>query len=108
MRNRSHGPPSPLRARGFVLLAVLPCLAALGCQGVDTTGERSDGFLAPDRSMVVETAVDALRTEGFTTDSSASSPEQGVVVTRHRLSLQPFSGHGFREKATVRIHEVPD
>jgi hypothetical protein len=95
------------RMRTLLLLpALLLVLAA--CQNrADTTGQRSEGFAAPDRSMVYEAAWNALRQQGFTPDSSACSEAQGVLSTRYRMELQPFSGQGFREKATVRIADVP-
>jgi hypothetical protein len=90
------------------LSLLLLCVALLtACQGVDTTGQSSEGFAAPDKSMVFDSAVQALRAQGFTPDSSASSEAAGVVITRHKLDLAPFSGHGYRDKATVRVHEVP-
>jgi hypothetical protein len=92
--------------RTLFLLVVASALVA--CKGVDTTGQSSEGFAAPDRAMVYESALTALREQGFTPDSSASSEAQGVVVTRHKLDLSPFSAQGHREKATVRIHEVPE
>ena len=101
-----HPPPF----RPALLLLALASLAALagGCRGVDTTGQSSDGFLAPDRSMVFDSMVDAMRAQGFTPDSSTSAESSGVLISRHKLELAPFSGHGFREKATMRLHEVPN
>lgn len=97
-----------MRTYALALALALPCAATLpGCRGVDTTGQRSDGFMAPDRSLVFEAAADALRQQGFTPDSSASSESAGVVVSRHKLSMAPFSGQGYREQATLRIAEVP-
>jgi len=90
------------------LMSLLVLSTALtACQSADTTGQRSEGFAAPDRAMVYEAAWNALRQQGFTPDSSASSQTTGVIVTRHKLSMAPFSGQGFRDQATVRIHEVP-
>jgi hypothetical protein len=90
-------------------LPLLPIalLALAACKSADTTGQRSEGFAAPDRSMVYEASWNALRQQGYTPDSTASSEAQGLIVTRHRLEMQPFSGHGYREKATVRVQEVP-
>lgn len=85
----------------------LVAAALCACRGVDVTGQRSEGFAAPDRSMVYEGAWNALRQQGFIPDSSASSETEGYITTRYRMELQPFSGRGFREKATVRVHEVP-
>ena len=90
-----------------LLILPIALLALAGCKSADTAGQRSEGFAAPDRSMVYEASWNALRQQGYTPDSSASSEAQGVITTRHKLELQPFSGHGYREKATVRIQEVP-
>lgn len=91
------------------LLASLCLLSALAaCRSVDTTGQRSNGFAAPDRSMVYDAVLEALRQQGFTPDSSASSETAGVVISRHRLSMAPFSGQGYREKATMKIADVAD
>lgn len=93
--------------RTRILASSLLALALSACQSkVDTCGQSSEGFAAPDRSMVYDSAYDALRRQGFTPDSSASSSSEGVIITRYKLDLSPFSGHGFREKATVRVHEV--
>jgi hypothetical protein len=95
--------------RSLVLAALLlPLLPACQMGKPDTTGLSSDGFPAPDKGMVYAAAVDALRQQGFTADSSASSDVQGVVTSRYKLNLAPFSGQGFREKATVRIHDLPE
>lgn len=90
-----------------VASSVALCFALGACQGADTTGQRSNGFVAPDGALVYGAAVDALRQQGFTTDSSVSSEETGLVVSRHKLSMAPFSGQGYREKATLRIVAVP-
>jgi hypothetical protein len=99
------------RLRSAVLcsaLLVLP-LALAGCQSGkgDTKGMVSSSFPAPDKSLVYEAAVDALRQQGLTPDSSVSSEAQGLVITRHKLTMAPFSGQGHRDKATVRIQEDP-
>jgi hypothetical protein len=96
-----------------ILLSVASALAAsallLGaCNSVDTKGQRSDGFPAPSQEMVYEASVLALREQGFVVDPDSSSPTAGVVKTRWDMSLQPFSGQGWRDQATVRIHPVPE
>jgi hypothetical protein len=94
--------------RTRILASSLFAVLLSACQGkVDTTGQSSEGFPAPDRSMVMDYAWEAVRQQGFTPDSSASAMSEGVIVTRHKLDLSPFSGHGYREKATVRVKEVP-
>lgn len=91
---------------GALLLPLAGALLLGACRGVDTTGQRSDGFLAPDRSMVFDAMVEAMRAQGFTPDSSVSSESTGVVISRFKHEMAPFSGHGFREKATLRLEEV--
>ncbi|MFM8979758.1 MAG: hypothetical protein ACKOSS_04765 [Planctomycetia bacterium] len=95
-------------------LVLLPLLAALlgllpGCQASkgDPTGMESEAFPAPDMGMVYEAAQEAMRQQGFTADSSESSEAQGLVVSRYRLTMAPFSGQGHRDKATVRIKAAP-
>lgn len=94
-----------------VLLPFLVALLGLlpGCQAGkgDPTGMESGAFPAPDMGMVWEAAKEALRQQGFTADSSESSEAQGLVVSRYKLSMAPFSGQGHRDKATVRIKAAP-
>lgn len=97
--------PRFLLALALSLLGLLPaCQASKG----DPTGLSSDAFPAPDMGMVWEAAQTALRQQGFTPDLTESSEAQGLVVSRHRLVLAPFSGQGHRDKATVRITAAPD
>jgi hypothetical protein len=105
-------PASPLRPSAARLRALLlaPILAALGaCQsgGGGGPGQVSEGFHAPDRELLHEAVVSVLREQGFVVDPLASSVEGGVVQTRWNLSLQPFSRMGYRERAIVRVQEVP-
>jgi len=97
---------TPLRCLSHALVLV-PLLLG-GCQSGsgDATGLVSEGFPAPDKALVYEAAMDALRQQGFTPDSSASSETQGVIVSRYKLVLAPFSGQGYRDKATIRIADV--
>jgi hypothetical protein len=97
--------------------ARLPCLALglvaalallAGCQSGPPKGEMaSDGFPAPDRELVFEAALDAMRAQGFTPDRDATSEQTGIIVSRWKLSLQPFSGQGYRDQATMQILDVP-
>jgi hypothetical protein len=89
---------------------VLPLVLVLAaCQGgADKGSQTTDGFPAPDKSLVVESAKRALAGQGFVPDSNASNEMSGVIVTRWKLSLQPFASKGYREQATVTIREVPD
>jgi hypothetical protein len=91
----------------LALLVLVPALMAACQSKPDTTGKRTDGFPAPGKDVVAQVAVTTLRDSGYIPDPEASSIENGVVVSRWSMSLQPFSGMGFREQATVRIHDVP-
>lgn len=98
----------------LVLFVLAVGFAATACQGSgdasegDKTGIRSDGFPAPGRQAVWDAAARVLREHQMVPDSDASSPEGGIVVSRWHVSLSPFSREGWREKATVRILQVPD
>ncbi len=101
-----HTPLPRLR----LALVLVPLLLG-GCQSGgkgDPAGLVSEGFPAPDKSLVFDAAMEAMRQQGFTPDSSASSEAQGLIVSRYKLVLAPFSGQGYRDKATIRIAEVPD
>jgi hypothetical protein len=92
------------------LLGLLALVGLSACQSggrADPAGMVSNSFPAPDKSLVYEAAADALRQQGMTPDSSVSSPDQGLLVSRHKLVMAPFSGQGHRDKATVRIQEDP-
>ena len=96
---------TPMR---FSLSLLFAPLFFAACQSqADTTGKTSDGFPAPDREMVWMVAERALGQEGFVVDPDASSKLTGVLKTRWDLSMQPFSAQGYRDQATVRIHDVP-
>jgi len=69
----------------------------------DDTGAASDGFPAPSKVAVWETAMRAVREQGYVPDPNASTPLEGKIVTRWRISLQPFSGKGWRERVSMRI-----
>jgi hypothetical protein len=95
--------------RSVHLLVVAAALVAAGCQSGNTEGsERSAGFPAPEMEVVVNSARMALITEGFTPDLENSQPEKGMLTTRHMVSLQPFGGLGYLDKATVWVKEVPN
>lgn len=92
-----------------VLTLALPLAA---CQGdarnpsASKGGVRSDGFPAPSRFTVWDTAQRVVREQRMAVDTDASSAEAGIVVSRWRSSLSPFSREGYREKATIRILPV--
>jgi hypothetical protein len=93
-------------------LALLPAAALLAlsaCTGgrADTTGQVSRGFYSPDFDTVWEVAHAEMARGQFTVDVDASSKEGRILVSRWSLSLSPFAGKGYREKATVTFHEVP-
>lgn len=69
----------------------------------DKSGQGSDGFPAPSQGVVWQTAVQALREQGYTMDPELSAAHVGRVTSRWKISLQPFGGQGFREKVTMRI-----
>jgi hypothetical protein len=98
------------RSALFPLAGLLTALLALSaCQSGPPKGETaSDGFPAPDRELVFEAALDAMRAQGFTPDRDATSETTGVIVSRWKLSLQPFSSQGYRDQATIQIYDVPN
>lgn len=87
----------------------LVALLCAGCQSqeADTTGQRSDGFPAPSRDMVYQAAVRTIIETGFAPDYDQSSEQAGVLKSRWKTQLGPFSGSGTRERVTVTITEVP-
>ncbi len=94
----------------LVSLAACLCLLLAGCQsGASEASKgavRSDGFPAPGRDAVWEAAWQAFREQQLVVDEDESSAQAGVLVSRWRASLSPFSRDGFRDKATLRIHPV--
>ena len=72
----------------------------------DESGAQSDGFPAPSRTVVWETAMRTVREQGYVPDPNASAPTSGRIVSRWRMSLQPFSGKGWRERVNLRILPV--
>ncbi len=72
----------------------------------DATGAASDGFPAPSKVRVWETAMRTVRAQGYVPDPDASSPVTATIVTRWRISLQPFSGKGWRERVSVKVLPV--
>ncbi|MDA1194246.1 MAG: hypothetical protein O2894_03605 [Planctomycetota bacterium] len=73
----------------------------------DSSGAASDGFPAPSQEMVWNAAMAVVRDAGYVPDPNLSSADGGVVETRWRTKLHPFSGMGTRERVTVRIRKVP-
>ena len=91
----------PLAAAISIAL-VAPCLA---CSSVDKTGIGTRGFYSPSFDTVWDVAEKALQEEGFAPDREASSKETKTLVSRYQVSLHPFYGRGYREQATVTIHQ---
>lgn len=98
-----------LASRVLMPLFVL-CLAtglvACSSSKPDTTGYKSDGFPAPAQELVYQAAADTLAQQGYVIDHSNSSVERGVLQTRWDTHFAPFSGKGYRERATVKIVPV--
>jgi hypothetical protein len=104
----------------FVALAALVlflpfCAACTGLQGAtagscfdhsDKSGESSEGFPAPSKTTVWQSAMQAVKEQGYVPDPSLSSSLDGYVETRWKLSLQPFAGTGFRERVTIKVLPV--
>ena len=72
----------------------------------DSSGASSDGFPAPSKAVVWETAMRTVREQGYVPDPGASSPVSAKIVSRWRTSLQPFSGKGWRERVSIKITPV--
>lgn len=93
---------------GLVLLSLV-LLALTGCQSgrADTTGQKSDGFPAPSQDLVYQAAVRTIIEQGFAPDYDESSERSGVLKSRWKTQLGPFSGSGTRERVTITVSEVP-
>jgi len=70
-------------------------------------GASSVGFPAPDQELVYHTALGVLARYGHTPDMEQSSSTTGIIVSRWKNSLQPFSNCGYREQITVTIRPCP-
>jgi hypothetical protein len=93
--------------RRLVLLSAL-LLALPACKGPDTSGQVTRGFYSPDFDTLWEVSEREMARSGFVPDREASSKETRTLVSRWALTMQPFAGHGYREKATLTFHEVPE
>lgn len=89
------------------LLLLLP-LAACSSGGAATGTAPSDGFPAPSQEFVFNVAAEVLRKQGLSPSMEESSRQTWTVVTHWRNSPAPFSGEGFRERATVKVLPVPN
>ena len=88
-------------------LSVL-CIALAACSSVDKTGRPSRGFYSPDYDSLWERAQITMQEEGYPVDLDASSKDTKILVSRWAMSLQPFSHRGYREQATLTLHEIPE
>ena len=92
-----------------VCLLLALALAAAGCSTPRATGAAaSDGFPAPDKEFVFNAAATVLQQQGFAPDREGSSKQTWIVVTHWKNSPAPFSGKGYRERATVKVKDVPE
>lgn len=96
-------------SRLALLLSVLLVLPTLACSGsgAATGTAPSDGFPAPSQDFVFNVAAEVLRQQGLSPSMEDSSRQTWTVVTHWRMSPAPFSGQGFRERATVKVVDVP-
>jgi len=88
-------------------LVLLP-LAACSGGGAATGTAPSDGFPAPSKDFVFNVSAEVLRKQGLSPSMEESSRQTWTVVTHWRNSPAPFSRQGYRERATVKIQDVPD
>jgi len=102
---RASPPSARLAASALLGALLLGGLAA--CQTSRPSGVvTSAGFPAPDQEIVYHSALRALGEQGFSADLELSDAAAGTIVTRWKNSLQPFSGQGYRDQATVTIRPV--
>jgi hypothetical protein len=96
-----------------LLLLSLPACTAMGGTGADSpfsqednAGAVSDGFPGPSKEVVWNTALRAVREQGYVPDPSVSRADTGRIESRWRLSLSPFASTGYRERVRVRVLDV--
>lgn len=91
-----------------VALAALLILTACatGNRRADKRGLMSDGFPAPSRELVVMAAERVVSEQGFAVERENTCSERGVLTTRWRTQLAPFSGQGYRERVTLTVNEI--
>lgn len=95
----------------LALLLAVPLLLLAACEGTPgpkTAGGHlaSDGFPAPDKDIVYQTAVQTVAAYGFTPDLDMSVPSEGTLISRWNYSMSPFSNQGHRDQVHVHIREV--
>jgi hypothetical protein len=99
-----------MRTPLVVLALLVTATTSAACQSgkADRTGQTSAGFYAPNFEMLWEVTRKEMGRAGFTPDGDASSREGRVMQSRWATQLQPFSGRGYREQATVKLVPIPD
>src|SRR5262245_60283012 len=92
-------------ARAALLL--LGALALASCKTpVDRTGQSTRGFYVPGFEVLWELSAREMSNHGYTVDQEASCRESRTMVSRWKVSLQPFAFKGWREQATLYFHPV--
>ncbi len=72
----------------------------------DKTGRSTQGFFVPSFETLWERGGIELRASGFPPDWEASSRDTRTIVSRYDTTLQPFTGKGTREQATLVFHPI--
>ena len=88
--------------------AVAPGLCACRSGGPDRTGQSTQGFFAATQDDIWEVAEREMNKQGFAVDSENCAKSSGTMVSRWSINLHPFSHHGYRDQATIRINPVKD
>src|SRR5438477_8512351 len=86
--------------------ALVSGLAACHSAGPDRTGQSTAGFFAATQDDIWEVAEREMNRQGFAVDSDNCGKATGNMVSRWVVNLHPFSHHGYRDQATIRIHPV--
>ena len=99
-----------MRCSAFVAAVLTALLVLSACSGgnrrADTRGLKSDGFPAPSKELVVMAAEQVVTEQGYAVERDGTCTERGVLTTRWRTQMAPFSGQGYRERVTVRVSEI--
>jgi hypothetical protein len=96
--------------RLLALALALPFVGVpLGCASkVDTKGQVTQGFYAGQFEMLWDVSRKEMVRNGFSPDPDACNKAGKVMVSRWNVQLASFSGKGYREQATITMHDVPD
>jgi hypothetical protein len=104
-----HPRPALVLSVLCVLSAVLLLpLAACSGGGAATGTAPSDGFPAPSKDFVFNVAAEVLRKQGLAPSMEDSSRQTWTVATHWKNTPSPFSRTGYRQKATVKVMDVPN